>query len=396
MMKEYAKLGFMTKALHSGHGCGMKRAEKMQSALKDASPWLSEASFESLAFEASFAALDGGNSAVAFASSYAAWSCLLRTLCTDGTNVILSSRVCCGTRRLICRILEEMGAAAKFVDSDHPCQTEQNIDDDTRAVITESLAAPMMSVAPLEALSRVARRQGVPLVIINTLATSALCRPIEFGAHVTVTEAAPFAASGGASACVVTDGANFDWREWSEKFPQLTRADAEFGGASFSSLFGEAAFGAKMRFLAMRGANYMTSEGEAERLRSFLRTLGLRMGRQSENALAAAKFLAAHELVCNVRYPGLAGHPQNDMAQVYLKNGCGAVLSFELKRREAQKEFMEALRLISAAASPEGMTSTLFKNEEAASRLCLAVGCEEAADITADLDQALNAALARL
>ena len=136
------------------------------------------------AFEDTLASLEGGVGAVALASGQAALSHIAAALCEAGTNVVLSRKVYGGTLTLLQNLLTRFGVEVIMVDGDHPCQVEQAINDETRAIFTETIGNPIINVAPLEALSRIARRQGVPLVVDNTFASPALCRPIEWGAHI--------------------------------------------------------------------------------------------------------------------------------------------------------------------------------------------------------------------
>ena len=301
-------------------------------------------------------------------------------------------------------------AALSHIDGDHPCQVEQAINDETRAIFTETIGNPIINVAPLEALSRIARRQGVPLVVDNTFASPALCRPIEWGAHIVFHSTTKYISGfGNVIGGAVIDGGNFDWAAYPDKFPSLAKPDAGYHGVTFTERFGRAAFAAKLRASILRDLGGCPSAFDAYLLRMSLGTLGLRMKRHSENAMEVATFLENHPQVEWVRYPGLASHPQNDMAKVYLKDGCGGMMAVEVKGGvEAGRRFVDALKMIHHAANlgesrtlvthPASTTHSQLAPEQRRAAgisdgmLRLSVGIEDARDIIADLERGLAAA----
>ena len=429
-MEENKKRGFMTKALHSGWSCdsatgaaGLPIYASSAFQFRDSAHAaglfnLEESGFiysrlanpTVQAFETGLNALEGGVGTLATASGQAALAHLITALCSSGTNLVVSRKVYGGTLTLLQNIFSRFGVETILVDSDHPCQVEQAINDETRGVITEVIGNPMMNVAPLEALSRIARRHGVPLIIDNTFATPALCRPIEWGAHVVVHSTTKYiSGNGNLIGGAVTDGGNFDWAAYPDKFPELAKPDKAYHGIVFTERFGRAALAAKLHAAILRDLGGCPSAFDAYLLHLSLGTLGLRMERHSANGLSVARFLEAHPMVEWVRYPGLASHPQNDMAKVYLKDGCGGMIAFGVKGGvEAGRKLVDSLELIGHMANlgesrtliihPTSTThSQLTTAQRAAAGLSdgllrLSVGIENVEDITADLEKGLAAA----
>ena len=347
---------------------------------------------------------------LATSSGQAAFAHLITALCSSGTNLVVSRKVYGGTLTLLQNIFSRFGVETILVDSDHPCQVEQAVNDGTRGIITEAVGNPMMNVAPLEALSRIARRQGVPLIIDNTFATPALCRPIEWGAHVVVHSTTKYiSGNGNLIGGAVVDGGNFDWAAYPDKFPELAKPDRAYHDIVFTERFGKAALAAKLHTAILRDLGGCPSAFDAYLLHLSLGTLGLRMERHSANGLAVAQFLENHPQVEWVRYPGLPSHPQNDMAKVYLKDGCGGMIAFGVKGGvEAGRKLVDSLSLIGHMANlgesrtliihPASTThSQLTTAQRAAAGLSdgllrLSVGIENVEDIIADLEKGLAAA----
>lgn len=360
------------------------------------------------AFEKGLNALDGGVGCLAASSGQAAMTHLVAALCSAGDNVVVSKKVYGGTVGVLNSFFARFGVTAKFIDSDHPCQAEQAIDDNTKAIITETIGNPQMNVAPLEALGRIAKRQCVPLVIDNTFASPALCRPFEWGANVVVYSTTKYiSGNGNVLGGAIVDGGNFDWTECPEKFPGLTKSDKCYHDVNFSEKFGKAALYAKLHTAIVQDMGGCQSPFNSYLLHLSLATLPLRMERHSSNALKVAKFLEAHPAVEWVRYPGLESHPQHDLASVYLKDGCGGMLAFSVKGGVAAgKKLIDSLGLITQMANlgdsrtiiahPASTTHSQMTKEQREEAgvgdglIRLSVGLEDADDIIADLDAALT------
>lgn len=360
------------------------------------------------AFEEGLNSLEGGSGCVSLSSGQSAFTHLISALCSSGDNLVVSRKIYGGTLTLLQNVFSRFGVRCIFVDSDHPCQVEQAIDDSTRGIITETIGNPMMNVAPLEALARISRRQGVPLIVDNTFATPALCRPIEWGASAVVHSTTKYiSGNGNVIGGAVVDGGSFDWKAYPEKFPGLAKPDPAYNGIIFSDKFGSSALYAKLHLAILRDLGGCQSPFDAYLLHLSLRTLPLRMERHSRNAMEVAGFLESHPAVEWVSYPGLSGHPQSDMAKVYLKNGCGGMIAFSVKGGlEAGKKFIENLDMIGHMANlgdsrtlvihPASTTHgqlTPQQREEAGigeGLIRLSVGIEDSCDIIEDLTSALR------
>lgn len=362
------------------------------------------------AFETQIAALEGGVGALAVSSGQAAFTHLIATLCSSGDNLVISRKVYGGTLTLMQNIFSRFGVGLILVDSDHPCQVEQAVNDNTRGIITETIGNPMMNVAPLEALARIANRHGVPLIIDNTFATPALCRPFEWGAHIVVHSTTKYiSGNGNLVGGVVVDGGNFDWTAYPDKFPGLAKPDKAYHNIVFAERYGKCALNVKLHAAIMRDMGGCPSAFDAYLLHLSLTTLGLRMKRHSENGLTIARFLESHPQVEWVSYPGLESHPQHDMAEVYLKDGCGGMLAFGVKGGvDAGRKLVDSLKLVGHMANlgdsrtlivhPASTTHAQLSSEERAAAglsdglLRLSVGLEDSEDIIADLENGLAAA----
>lgn len=365
------------------------------------------------AFEEGLNSLENGAGCLATSSGQAAFAHLITAICSYGDNLVVSKKIYGGTLTLLQNVFKQFGIQTILVDSDHPCQVEQAINDETRAIITEIIGNPMMNVAPLEALAVIAKRQGVPLIIDNTFATPALCRPIEWGANVVIHSTTKYiSGNGNLIGGAVVDGGNFDWGAYPDKFPTLAKPDTAYHDITFTEKFGKAALYAKLHASIVRDLGGCQSPFDAYLLHLSLGTLALRMERHSKNALKVAEFLEAHPAVEWVSYPGLASHPQNDMAQIYLKEGCGGMMAFSVKGGiEAGRRLLDNLDLIGHMANlgdsrtliihPASTTHSQLTTEQRHAAglsdglIRLSVGLEDISDIIQDLTAGLDSAAGR-
>ena len=361
------------------------------------------------AFEQGLASLEGGVDCVATASGQAAFSHLLSALCSAGDHVVAGRRLYGGTLTLLKNVFGRLGVSCTIVETDDPDSVRAAITQQTRCILTETIGNPVMNVAPLEKLAEIARENSIPLVVDNTFATPALCRPFEWGASVVIHSATKYLSGHGhVIAGAIVDGGNMDWNG-SGKWGALTEPDASYHGLVFAERFGPSALAAKIRCSILRDLGGCLSPFNAYLLHLGLATLPLRMARHSENALEVASFLEGHPGVEWVRYPGLSSHPQKALSDRYLPNGAGGMLAFCIKGGvEAGKDFLKSLKLFATVANlgdSRSMAlhpaSTTHGQLSPADRkaagiedglIRLSVGIEEAGDILADLDQALEKA----
>jgi O-acetylhomoserine (thiol)-lyase len=353
------------------------------------------------------AALERGVAAVAFASGMAAISATLLTLCSQGDEIVASTRLYGGTVSLLSGTLPRMGVETTWVDSDQPADFAAAISDRTRAVYLETIGNPKLTVPDIAGIVEAAHAQDVPVVIDNTMASPALCRPLEHGADVVVHSLTKYLAGHGTSiGGLVVDGGGFDWT--SGRFPEFVEPDPSYHGLAFHEAFGDSTFATRVRVRMLRDLGACLSPFNAFLILQGIETLGLRMARHSENAHQVAVFLADHPKVDWVLYPGLASHPAYERAQRYLPDGASGMVGFGVRGgMEGGRRFIEGVRLISHLANigdarslaihPASTThQQLSEQEQVAAGVTpdfvrLSIGIETIDDILADLDQALAA-----
>jgi O-acetylhomoserine (thiol)-lyase len=361
-------------------------------------------------FEKRLAALEGGVAALATASGQAAETLAITTLASAGDNIVSTNSLYGGTYNLFRYTLPKLGITVKFVDADDFAGIEQLIDERTRAIYSETLGNPNLLVTDIARLAEIAHRHGLPLIIDNTAASPALCRPIAHGANIVIESATKFIGGHGTSiGGVIIDGGNFDWKA-SGRFPDFTTPDPSYHGIVYTEAFGHLAFIIKARVQGLRDTGAALSPFNAFLLAQGAETLSLRMARHSENALAVANFLKTHPHVAWVNYPGLAEGEQKARVEKYLPKGSGALVTFGIQGGyEAGKRFINSVRLFSLLANigdakslvihPASTTHSQLSEEEQRATgvtpemIRLSVGIEDIRDILADLDTGLRSAV---
>jgi O-acetylhomoserine (thiol)-lyase len=429
MCKTGEQMGMMTRALHAGWSHDSATGSfglpvYMTAGYRFDSPEMAMRLFELeepghiysrisnptvAAFEQGLASLEGGVDCVATASGQAAFTHVLAALCSAGDHVVAGRRLYGGTLTLLKNFFGRMGVSFTIVETDELEAVRAAVTPQTRCIITETIGNPVMNVAPIEGLAEIARESNIPLVVDNTFASPALCRPIEWGASIVIHSATKYISGHGhVIAGAIVDGGTMDW-EASGKWEALTSPDASYHGLVFSDRFGTAALAAKIRCSILRDLGGCLSPFNAYLLHLGLATLPLRMARHSENASRVASFLESHPQVEWVRYPGLASHPQKTLAERYLPNGAGGMMAFCIKGGvDAGRTFLESLKLFASVANlgdsrsmalhPASTThGQLSPGDRKAAGIDeglirLSIGIEDAKDILDDLDQALGKA----
>lgn len=361
-------------------------------------------------FEKRMAALEGGVAALATASGQAAETLAITTIASAGDNIVSTNSLYGGTYNLFRYTLPKLGITVKFADADDFAGIEQLIDERTKAIYSETLGNPNLLVTDIERLAAIAHRHGLPLIIDNTAASPALCRPLAHGANIVIESATKFIGGHGTSiGGVIIDGGNFDWKA-SGRFPDFTTPDPSYHGIVYTEAFGNLAFIIKARVQGLRDTGAALSPFNAFLLAQGAETLSLRMARHSENALAVARFLKDHPHVAWVNYPGLAEGEQKARVEKYLPKGAGALVTFGIQGGyEAGKRFINSVKLFSLLANigdakslvihPASTThSQLSEAEQRATGVTpemirLSVGIEDIRDILADLDAGLRSAV---
>ncbi|MFD1701781.1 O-acetylhomoserine aminocarboxypropyltransferase [Methylopila henanensis] len=359
--------------------------------------------------EERIAALEGGTAALAVASGHAAQLLVFHTLLTPGDEFIAARRLYGGSINQFGHAFKSFGWNVVWADDEDPEAFARAVTPRTKAIFVESIANPGGSITDLEAISRVARDAGVPLIVDNTLATPYLVRPFEHGADIVVHSATKFLGGHGNSiGGLIVDGGSFDWLG-SGRYPFLSEPRPEYGGLTLGRSFGNFAFAIAARVLSLRDLGPALAPFNAFLLLTGIETLPLRMRAHSDNALKVATFLEGHDKVAWVSYAGLASHPHHALAQKYAPRGAGAVLTFGLKSgHEAGVALVSNVRLLSHLANvgdtrsliihPASTTHRQLSDDQKIAAgagpdvVRLSVGIEDADDIVADLAQALAVA----
>jgi O-acetylhomoserine (thiol)-lyase len=357
--------------------------------------------------EKRIAALEGGVAGLALASGQAAETLTITTLAKAGEEIVSTTSLYGGTYNLFHYTLPRLGIKIRFVDGQDYDGLRAAINDKTRAVYTETLGNPKLDVADIERLAAIAHEHKLPLVIDNTSASPAVCRPIQWGADIVINSATKFIGGHGSSiGGVIVDAGKFDWKA-SGRFADFVEPDPSYHGVSYTEAFGPLAFILKARVQGLRDTGACLSPFNSFLLLQGAETLHLRMERHSSNALAVAQFLEKHPEVAWVNYPGLKTSAYYNLAQKYLEGG-SALLTFGIRGGyEAGRAFINKLKLFSLLANigdakslvihPASTTHQQLSADEQQSTgvtpdlVRLSVGIEDVRDIIADLDQALRA-----
>jgi O-acetylhomoserine (thiol)-lyase len=363
-------------------------------------------------FEQRIAALEGGTGALAVSSGQAATTLALLAITQVGDEIVSANNLYGGTYQLFHYTLPKLGRTVKFVDSQNPEAFRKALTPKTRAFYAETIGNPKLDVPDFEALARIAHEAGVPLVVDNTIGIG-LVRPFEFGADIIVASATKYIGGHGTSiGGVIVDSGKFKWDNG--KFPEFTEPDPSYHGLKYWDVFGNfpglgnVAFIIKVRVQLLRDIGAALSPFNAFLFLQGLETLPLRQRQHSGNALEVARFLKQHRLVTWVTYPGLPDDPNHKLAAKYLKKGFGGIVGFGIKGGlEAGRKFINSVKLLSHLANigdaktlvihPASTTHQQLTPEEQHATgvtpdyVRLSIGLEDAEDIKADIEQALQA-----
>jgi len=359
--------------------------------------------------EQRMAALEGGVGALAVASGMAAITYAIQTLAEVGDNIVSVAKLYGGTYNLFAHTLPRQGIEVRFAAHDDIAALEALIDERTKAVFCESIGNPSGNIIDLAALAEAAHRHGVPLIVDNTVATPALCRPFEHGADIVVHSLTKYIGGHGTTiGGIIVDGGRFPWADNAKRFPLLNTPDPSYHGVTYTEAFGPAAFIGRCRVVPLRNMGAALSPLNAFQILMGLETLALRMERHCQNAMRVAEYLQGHPQVAWVQFAGLPDHPEHALAQRYMGGVPASILSFGIKGgQEAGARFIDALGLIvrlvnigdakSLACHPATTTHRQLNDEELAKAgvprdmVRLSIGVEHIDDILADLQQALEA-----
>ena len=367
-------------------------------------------------FEQRMAALEGGVAALATSSGQAAQFLALQTIAKAGDNIVSSSYLYGGTYNQFKVSFPRLGIDVRFAEGDDPSSIESLIDENTKAIYLESIGNPKYSVPDYDAISNIAKKHGVPVVVDNTFGMAGyINKPFDFGVDIVVHSATKWIGGhGNTIGGVIVDAGTFPWDNG--RFPEFTSPSPGYHGLNFWEAFGpDGVLGANAAFIIRARVEGLRDFGPAQHpfgsflLLQGLETLSLRAQRHVDNAMELAKWLQDQSNVDWVSYPGLPDHPSHETASKYLTNGFGGVLSFGIAGgMESGKTFINSVQLASHLANvgdaktlvihPNSTTHAQLSDEEKLASgvtddlVRISVGLENIDDIKADIGQALEKA----
>ena len=354
-------------------------------------------------FEKRIAALEGGTAALAVASGAAAITYTIEALAQQGDHIVCQKTVYGGTYNLLAHTLKAFGIKTTFVDAHNLQEVEAAIRPNTKAVYLETLGNPNSDIPDIDAITALAHRKGLPVVVDNTFGTPYLIRPIEHGADIVVHSATKFIGGHGTTlGGVIVDSGKFDWKA-SVKFAPIADPNPSYHGVSFAEVAGPAAFVTYIRAILLRDQGACISPFAAFLLLQGTETLSLRLERHAENTKKVVEFLAKHPKVAKVNHPSLPEHPDHALYERYFPGGGASIFTFEIKGgKETAKKFCDNLELFSLLANvadvkslvihPASTTHAQLSEEELneqgiySNTIRLSIGTENIDDIIEDLE----------
>ncbi len=359
-------------------------------------------------FEERINALEGGAGALSVASGSAAITYAIQNIVLAGDHIVSSTNLYGGSFNLLSHTLKDQGISTTFVDPSDPENFEKAIRPETKAFYAETLGNPNSDVIDIEAISAIAHKHGIPLIVDNTFATPYLLRPIEHGADIVVHSATKFIGGHGTvMGGVIIDSGKFDWAQ-NDKFPGLSKPNPSYHGVVFTEACGNLAYILKIRTTLLRDQGAAISPFNSFLLLQGLETLSLRLERHTENALKVVDFLKSHPQVEKVNHPSLETGRAKELYDKYFPNGAASIFTFDIKGdAETAKKFTESLELFSLLANvadvkslvihPASTTHSQLSEEELLSAgikpttVRLSIGTEHIDDIIADLQKGFDA-----
>ena len=361
--------------------------------------------------EKRIAALEGGTAALLLASGQAAETFAVLNIASSGDHIVSSSTLYGGTYNLFKYTLAKLGIEVTFVENqDNESEWQSAVRPNTKLFFAETIGNPKASILDIRKVAAVAHKNGVPLIVDNTVATPFLIKPLEHGADIVVHSATKFLGGHGTVvAGAIVDGGKFEWSK-SDKFPGLTTPDPSYHGVVYTQALGDGiAYIIKARVQLLRDIGAAVSPDTAFSLIQGIETLSLRMERHVENATKVAQWLETHPQVSKVNYAGLKNSPYFEAHKTYSPKGAGAIVSFEIVGGvEAGIKFVDGLKLHSHVANigdvrslvihPASTTHSQLSEKDLATTgvtpglVRLSVGLETYEDIIADLQKGFAAA----
>jgi O-acetylhomoserine (thiol)-lyase len=358
--------------------------------------------------EQRLAEMEGGIGGLCLASGMAAITYAIQCITDVGSNIVSTSQLYGGTYNLFAHTLPRQGVEVRMASHDDFAGLEALIDENTKAVFCESIGNPAGNIVDLEVLADIAHRHGVPLMVDSTVASPYLCRPIDLGADIVIHSLTKYIGGHGTTVGgIIIDSGKFDWAANKERFPMLNKPDPSYHGVVYTEALGPAAFIGRCRVVPLRNTGAALAPHSAFLILQGLETLGLRMDRHCDNALAVAQFLRGHTKVEWVNYAGLDDSPYKATCDKITGGKASGILSFGISGgKEAGGRFIDALQMIlrlvnigdakSLACHPASTTHRQLNPEELATAgvsedlVRISVGIEHVDDIIADISQALE------
>ncbi len=357
--------------------------------------------------EKRIASLEGGVGALTLASGAAAITYTIQALAHKDEHIVAQKTIYGGSYNLLSHTLPLYGIQTTFVDIHNLEEVEKAIRSNTKAIYLETIGNPNADIPDIEALSELAHKHDIPLVIDNTFGTPYLIRPIEHGADIVVHSATKFLGGHGTTlGGIIVDSGNFDWKK-SGKYPEIAAANPSYHGISFVDAAGKAAFVTYIRAILLRDTGASISPFNAFLLLQGVETLSLRLERHIENTKKVIAYLKSYPLVEHINHPSLEEHPNNELYHKYFPNGGASIFTFEIKggQREAHK-FIDSLEIFSLLANvadvkslvihPATTTHSQLSEDELREQnikpntIRLSIGTEHIDDIIEDLEQAFE------
>lgn len=357
------------------------------------------------------AAMEGGVAGLALASGMAAITYAIQCITRSGDNIISTNQLYGGTYNCFTHSFPKQGVTVKMVDGADYEAIEKAIDANTKALYCESIGNPLGNIIDLEMFAKIAHKHGIPLIVDNTVATPYICRPIDFGADIVIHSLTKYIDGHGATiGGIIVDSGKFDWTKEPKKFPMLNEPDPSYHGIVYTEQFGAAAFIACCRVVPLRETGACLSPHSAFLIMLGLESLGVRMERHCDNALALAKYLDNHEQVDWVNYAALPHDKYYDVCQKITKGQASGIISFGIKGgMNAAIKFIDALQMIlrvlsmgdakSLACHPASTIHRQLTPEQlvlagvSEDMIRISVGIEHIDDIIQDVEQAIQASM---
>ena len=358
--------------------------------------------------EKRLAALEGGSAALAVASGAAAITYAIEALASRGGHVVAQKTIYGGSYNLLSHTLPQYGIETTFVDAHNLAELEGAIKDNTKLVYLETLGNPNSDIPDIDAISEIAHKHGLPVVVDNTFGTPFLIKPFEHGADIVVHSATKFIGGHGTTlGGIIIESGKFNFKA-SGKYPDITEPNPSYHGLSFYDALGPAAFVTYIRTILLRDQGACISPFNAFLLLQGVETLSLRLERHAENTQKVVDYLSKHPQVEKVNHPAIADHPDHELYKKYFPNGGASIFTFDIKggQEEAWK-FIDNLKIFSLLANvadvkslvihPASTTHSQLTDEELLSTgirpntIRLSIGTEHIDDIIADLENGFAA-----